>query len=138
MNYSIKTEISNNPNIKTNTILPSDTREEAKKKNKKQFITTKECVLTVIIGYSYLLKIYAQKGYEFDGATIPFNIGKGNMKLLIPALFHDIMCGSKILGRELSTKIFKSLLLDCKVNSFVAEVMAIAVDLWQKFVGRWK
>ena len=71
---------------------------------------------------------------------IIFNIGKGNMKLLIPALFHDITCERKELvfyERKLSSLIFKALLLECKVPFIKAVLMYYAVDNYQKFCPDW-
>lgn len=133
----LKLSLSNDPMIRTNTIFPYDSEEEVKRKNKKQFVTTEDATLTVIVDYNYLFKIYAPAFYEYDGATIPFNIGKGNMKLLIPALFHDIMCDKKNICRKLSTEIFEQLLIDCDVNPKIAKVMAIFVDLYQKYIQKW-
>ena len=143
--YKIKKLIlDKNPVILARAILPADSYEQAKKKNSKQFVNLFDVVLYVSAekNNEYIdFSILANKGYVFDGATIPFNIGKGNMKLLIPALFHDIMCERKNLvffSRNLSSVIFRELLLKCKVNIFKAYCMYMAVDNYQRFCRGWK
>ena len=133
-----------NPIILTRPILPTDSYKEINEKNSKQFVNLFDTTLNVSIQKSDKLikfSLLANKGYIFDGATIPFNIGKGNMKLLIPALFHDIMCerkGSVFYTRNLSSIIFRELLLLCKVNLFKAYFMYLAVDNYQRFCKGWK
>lgn len=118
----------------------NDDRDKIKDKNKKQFITCNSTSLTVLFEDNTQLILFAPKGYKFDGATIPFNIGKGNMKFLVPALFHDIMCDRKhIVGydRNLASRIFKALLIDCGVNKTTAQIMYLAVEAYQKLFGKW-
>ena len=131
-----------NPEIDVREVLPY---EELGDRNKKPFRTTKSSFIHI----KYQTKdkkikvntIFAQKDYIYDGASIPFKIGKGNMKLLIPALFHDIMCEDKSkidFHRNLSSLIFKELLRQCGVNKFVRQMMYIAVDNYQRFMRGWK
>ena len=127
------------PDIRVREVMPYDDKETVKDKNKKPFEANKVAILKVDYGDKrYVLS--NQCGYTYDGASIPFKIGKGNMKLLIPALWHDIMCEDKSLvdyNRKLSSMIFKELLLQCKVNKLTAQIMYEAVDLYQHFMG-WK
>lgn len=128
------------PIVMCRTILPTDTIAEKKSKNKKQFINLRKSVLTVKNGDREFL-IIAYKDYCFDGATIPFGIGKGNMKLLMPALFHDVMCENKDIvdyDRHLSSLIFKHLLLMCGVPKIKANFMYGCVDNYQKIFGKWR
>lgn len=128
------------PHIHCRSVLLNDDRDKIKDKNKKQFITCNSTSLTVLFEDNTQLLLFAPKGYKFDGATIPFNIGKGNMKLLVPALFHDIMCDRKrIVGydRNLASRIFKALLIDCGVNKTTAQIMYLAVEAYQKLFGKW-
>nr|DAP61812.1 MAG TPA: Protein of unknown function (DUF1353) [Caudoviricetes sp.] len=130
--------LSNDPDIKTRAVLFDDSLEVIKQKQKKQFRTSFPSSLTIkyedgdgVVRYHTL---FAHGGYIFDGATIPFNIGKGNMKVLIPALFHDVMCDDKSTinyQRHLSSLIFKACLLKTKVNPVVTEVMYRVVDIYQ-------
>ena len=132
-------ELIGNPCIVVREVLPTDDDKTVKEKNKKPFMAIKSAVLKV----KYDTREYTivnECGYTYDGASIPFKIGKGNMKLLIPSLYHDIMCENKGIvdyDRKLSSMIFKELLLQCKVNKLTAEIMYQAVDIYQHFMG-WK
>lgn len=136
----IKVELYGDPDIKTNKVLPTDDEETVKVKNKKPFIATQSALIKV----EYKKNIYYianDTNYPFDGATIPFGIGKGDMKLQIPALFHDIICDDKSkvgFNRYLSSLIFRELLIQCKMNKCIAYIMFHAVDNWQKFQKGWK
>lgn len=129
-----------NPCILVREVLPYDDEATAKEKNKKPFMALKSAILKVTYGdKKYILS--NKSGYCYDGASIPFKIGKGNMKLLIPSLFHDIMCEDKTLidkNRNLSSLIFRELLIQCKVNKATAQIMYLAVDNYQKFMKGWK
>lgn len=133
--------LSGDPKIRARSVFFDDKKADIKSKNKKQFITTEACELTVFFDDETTLKIFADKDTIFDGATIPFNLGKGNMKFLIPALFHDIMCENKHLvgyNRKLADQIFKECLLKCKVNRFTANFMYMNVEMYQKLFCNWK
>ena len=133
----MKIRLSQEPVIITHPILFDDTKEEIKNKNKKQFEVINTCILSVYLD-DREFSITAWKGYCFDGATIPFGLGKGNMKFQIPALFHDIMCENKHLvnnDRNLSSLIFRELLLLCNVPKWKAQLMYLAVDNYQRFCG---
>lgn len=135
----ISVELFGNPSIIVREVLPDDDEKTVKEKNKKPFMATKTALIRVIWNDKTYF-ISNQSEYCYDGASIPFKIGKGNMKLLIPSLYHDIICEDKSLvdfNRNLSSKIFKELLLQCKVNKLTAEIMYQAVDLYQRFQG-WK
>jgi len=122
-------------------VLFNDNEKDIKDKTKKQFITCHKSYLKVKFEDNTSLIIEASKGYKFDGATIPFNIGKGNMKLLIPALFHDIMCDNKSLvnyDRNLASRIFKEALILCGVNKIIAQLMYLAVELFQSACCNWR
>ncbi len=139
----VKLKLDKNPVILTRAVFPSDSSSEIKDKNSKQFVNLFDVCLSVWVKKNNTdieFSLLANKGYVFDGATIPFNIGKGNMKLLIPALFHDITCERKDLvfyDRHLSSLIFRKLLLMCKVNVFKASFMYLAVDNYQRFCKGW-
>ena len=63
------------------------------------------------------------------------------MKLLIPALFHDIICDNKNFvkyDRNLASRIFKATLISCGVNKFTAQMMYIAVETYQKIFCNWR
>lgn len=126
------------PEIETRSVLPYGKIED---KNKKQFITTKDTYLVITFTDYTQIILFANSGYKFDGATIPFGIGKGDMRLQIPALFHDIMCDNKGIvsyNRGLSTLIFRELLVSCGVSRIKAQIMFLAVDNYQKYFCDWK
>lgn len=121
-------------------VLPSDDPLTVKSKKKKQFINKKMCILTVDTGDKQFT-ITAHKDYCFDSATIPFGIGKGDTRLFVPALFHDIMCDNKAVvdyDRKLSSRIFRELLLMCEVPKWKADIMYNSVEVYQKLFGGWK
>ena len=133
--------LSNDPDIKTNSVFFEDSDEEIKLKNKKPFITKQPATLTIIFNDDSYLKLSAPAYYRFDGATIPFGIGKGNMKLQIPALFHDIVCDNKSLinyDRKLASLIFKECLIECGVNKIAAHIMYLCVEGWQIINQGWR
>ena len=133
--------LSGDPKICTRSIFFDDEQSEVKSKNKKQFVTLEPSVLKIEFDDGCELNINAERGTVFDGATIPFNLGKGNMKFLIPALFHDIICENKSLvdyDRELADKIFRECLVRCKVNRFLADFMYMQVELYQKIFCNWR
>lgn len=133
-------ELFGDPDIKVREVLPTDNEKIVKDKNKKPFIAQKVAVIKV----AYEDKVYFianETNFKYDGASIPFKIGKGNMKLLIPSLFHDLMCEDKTIidkDRKLSSLIFKELLIQCNVNKITAQIMYLAVDSYQRFMTGWK
>lgn len=134
-------KLSNNPHIHARSVLLNEDKDKIKDKNRKQFITCNAAKLTILFDDDTKLVLYAPRGYKFDGATIPFNIGKGNMKLLIPALYHDILCDNKNFvdyDRNLASRIFKAALISCGVNKATAQVMYLAVEAYQKMFGKWR
>lgn len=145
MKEFLSVKLVGNPEIEVRQVMPYDDAETVKDKNKKPFKTNKSALIKVLYrdkqGKETQKIISNPSEYIYDGASIPFKVGKGNMKLLIPALFHDLMCDDKSridYNRHLSSLIFKELLLQCKVNKFIAEVMFLAVDNYQKFMEGWK
>lgn len=137
----ISVELKGDPCIDCREVLPNTPIED---RNKKPFQALQSAL--IIVKYEQnkeinKITIANESGYTYDGASIPFKIGKGNMKLLIPALYHDIMCEEKIkvnFNRKLSSLIFKNLLIQCGVNKVVAQIMYLAVDNFQKFIKGWK
>lgn len=87
-----------------------------------------------------------RENYRYDGATIPrffWRIIGPNTdnQFLIAALVHDVLCiNHKYIDndRELSSKIFRALLIASGVNKIKAEIMYKAVDLWQFVRGSWE
>lgn len=137
----VNLKLSNEPHIHVRSVLFDDNKAEIKNKNKKQFITCTPSTLMIIFEDGSEFSIFADKGYIFDGATIPFNIGKGDMRLLIPALFHDILCDNKALvdyNRKLASLIFKEALIYCGVSKVKADFMYRAVEAYQIVCGNWR
>lgn len=133
----IRMVLTNDPDIHTRPVLPEDDEKTIKDKQTKMFITGAESQLQIYFSDETITVIYAPKDYSFDGATIPFKIGKGNMKLQIPALFHDIICDTKAIveyDRALSSEIFYKALLLCHVNKVIASIMFFFVDNFQKLM----
>ena len=130
------------PDIKVRDVLPY---EQIGDRNKKMFEAQKSALLKIkfIDKYNKTHTKYLSNevGYCYDGATIPFKIGKSNMKLLIPSLWHDIMCDDKSVinyDRNLSSLIFRELLIQCGVNKCISQLMYLAVDNFQRFMKGWK
>ena len=135
-----KVILSNDPHIHTRAVLFNDSDDVIKEKNKKQFVTCVNSTLTVIFADDTITNLFVNKGYVFDGATIPFGIGKGNMKLQIPALFHDVMCDTKAVvnyDRNMASRIFKACLVTCGVNKYIAHFMYLAVEAYQIIFCDW-
>lgn len=138
--YTLNLKLNCEPRVAVRIVLPSDDKATIKSKREKQFINKKNCILTVDTG-DRQFTITAYKNYCFDSASIPFGIGKGDTRLFVPALFHDIMCDNKQVvdyDRELSTEIFRQLLLICGVAKIKANTMAFFVNQYQKFMRGWK
>lgn len=138
----ISMELYGTPVVKLRIVLP-DT--EVEDKNQKPFRVIQGAALKVTYKDEnrniYSKTLIAETGYCYDGASIPFKIGKGNMKLPVPALFHDIMCEDKTKidrERNLSSQIFRELLIHCGVNKVIAQIMYLAVDNYQRFMKGWK
>ena len=128
------------PRIIANAVNPGYDKKTQKRKNRKQFLNEYACILSVYYD-DMTVTITAPDNYLFDGATIPFNIGKGNMKLLVPALFHDVMCDKKEVvnfDRNLSSRIFKELLKMCGIPKWKAQLMYLAVDNYQRLNKEWR
>ena len=141
----LKVSLIGNPDIEVRFVVPWDSKETVKDKNRMPFKTNKSAIIKV----QYIDKngretkkiISNPSEYVYDGATIPFKIGKGNMQLLIPALFHDLMCEDKSridFNRRLSSLIFKDLLIQCKVNKIWAYFMFFWVEVFQQRQKGWK
>ena len=133
------------PHVCARTILPPMTEEEIADIKKKPFLNKKN--ITYFIRYKGdVYTIFIRKGYTWDGATIPFGVrwilgGKGNPAFLVASCVHDKICENKYLvdhNRELSSIIFKELLLACGCTEFKANIMYVAVNNFQRLVKGWK
>ena len=130
------------PVVKARIILPIHTKEEKENIQKKPFINKKDITYTILYDNEEY-RIFIPKSYVWDGATIPFGFrwilgGKGNPSFLVASCVHDKMCECKWLvknNRQLSSLIFKELLLACGAGELRANVMYWAVDNFQKLCG---
>ena len=82
-----------------------------------------------------------RENYCFDGATIPRLfwrvIGSStDNQFLVAALIHDVLCENhKYIDndRELSSQVFRALLIASGVSEIKANIMYLAVDTFQRF-----
>ena len=126
------------------TIMPYMSDIEVKEILKKPYMNKRD-VNFYIEHEDKIYNIFIEKGYTWDGASIPFGFrwmlgGKGNPEFLIPSMVHDVMCENKDVvnrNRKLSSLIFYYLLLACKCNKIKAKIMYTAVDNFQRLFGGW-
>ena len=86
-------------------------------------------------------KFTIPKNYKCDGATIPKFFwrvigAKTDNTFLIASCVHDILCEQKHYinnDRNLSSKIFRALLITGGVSEFKSQIMYLAVDNFQRF-----
>ncbi len=141
----IKIEFDKTPHTTMLFPLPSMTEEEKRDIKKKPFLNKIRFFVTLSdkkedeIEYKFLI----EKGYRWDGATIPRILwriigAKTNPEFQIPSMIHDKLCENKEFinnNRLLSSKTFKGLLIGSGVNKLKANIMYIAVDNFQKLCG---
>ena len=123
-------------------ILPTDSELIKKDKQRKPYLNKKRVLFTVdYLGSQYCILVH--KGYTWDGASIPLGFrwiigAKGSPEFLNASMIHDKMCENhEIVGndRQLSSIIFRELLIASGVSKVRAYTMFYAVDCWQKFCG---
>lgn len=133
------------PSLCARTILPTMIQSEIEDIQKRPFLNKRGVTFTILYkGIEY--RLYIPKGYTYDGATIPFGFrwilgGKGNPEFLVASCVHDKMCECKWLvryNRELSSLIFRELLLACGCNRLKANIMYWAVNNFQKLNKGWR
>lgn len=86
-----------------------------------------------------------RENYCWDGCSIPrifWRIIGANTaaEFLIPSLIHDILCENhKYIdnNRELSSQVFRALLIASGVGEIKANIMYAAVNIYQKLRGTW-
>lgn len=130
------------PRVAVRLILPSDTAFERKSKKQRPFISKRE-IKWLIQTPSTNYTIPIPKNYCYDGASIPRAFwrligSKESDEFLIGAMVHDFMCENHgVIGndRELSSEVFKRLLLACGVSKTKAQIMYLAVNNFQRFCG---
>lgn len=140
----LKIEFSHKPNTNMLEPLPSMTKEEKELVYRYPFIncTSLDVHLTdkeKDITYGFTIP----KSFRWDGATIKpvfwLLIGsKEDARFKIPSLIHDYICNNKYIvnfDRLFSSKVFKALLLVSGVGKIKAQIMYVAVDLFQRTQG---
>jgi hypothetical protein len=135
------------PLISVRYILPSMSEEEKTSVKKYPFIN--KFNLEVLLEDKRKQKKYLftiPKMYCFDGASIPRLfwrlIGPNtDNKFLIPAMIHDYMCENHCCvdyDRELSTRVFDSLLKISGVKNYKRFLMKNSVNIFQKCFCNWR
>ncbi len=143
----IRIEFDNMPHTAMLYPLPSMNDKEKEGICKKPFVNKTRLFVTVTDkrGKEIEYKFMIEKGYRWDGGTIPRMfwrlIGSNTQpEFQIPSMIHDYLCENKECinnDRLLSSKVFKGLLLAGGVGKFKAQTMFLAVDNWQKLCN-WK
>lgn len=134
------------PVVQMRIIKPDMTSLEKRSIEKYPFVCKKP--LKVMIWDNNKFKQYnfsIKENYCYDGASIPRVfwrlIGANtSAEFLIPSLIHDVLCENhKYINdeRELSSKVFRALLLASGVSELKANIMYTAVDLYQKLWCDW-
>ncbi len=135
----IKIKTDTVPFVCARTTLPAHTKEERAEISKKPYLNKRNITFYIDAGgEEYLL--FFPEGYTWDGASIPFGFrwiigSKGDPKFLIPSMVHDKMCECHYLinnNRNLSSRIFKELLIACGASKLKAQIMYLAVDNFQR------
>ena len=132
------------PVVAVRVILPNMSAFEKKSVAKYPFTCKKP--LKVMIYDNKKFKQYnfeIKENYCWDGASIPRFawrlIGaKTDNEFLIPSLVHDVLCENHYYidsDRELSSNVFRALLIASGVSEFKANIMYAAVDVFQRFCG---
>ena len=134
------------PNVQMRLILPSMTETEKKEIAKCPFINKTDLKVELLDNKKRAKYIFdIQKGYTWDGATIPRPFwrligAKTDPKFLIPSLIHDVLCenhGYVDNDRYFSTRVFERLLFVSGVNPISRHLMFHSVDNFQKFCN-WR
>ena len=124
--------------------LPSDTEVIIKDKKAKPYENKKRVLFDInYLGKQYCILI--EKGYKWNGANIPrpfwWLIGSmGECSFLNASMLHDKLTEEHYLidyDRQLSSMIFREMLIASGVGKIKAQVMYKAVDEWQKLFCKW-
>lgn len=127
------------PAIAVRAFLPNDTKGARQEKRRKPYTLRNSVNFQIKYKKNFYI-IPFKEDYIWDGASIPFMfrplIGKkGSLEFLLPSMVHDRMCEEpKYIkhNRNLSSKIFRALLISTGVGKFRANIMYHAVDNYQK------
>lgn len=136
-NLKIYVDVEPTPTVKSSRIC-------SKEEMQKPYVNTERCMFTIFYKDEQFV-ICCEKGYDWDGASIPFGfrwlIGpKGSPKFLVPSMVHDKLCENHSFvknDRYLSSLVLRELLIAYKVCKFKANVMFNVVDNFQKLFEGW-
>lgn len=134
------------PVVQVRVIKPDMTKLERQSVIRYPFVCKKP--LRVLIYDHKKFKQYhfiIRENYCYDGASIPKFFWRvigsnANNEFLVAALIHDVLCENHQYvdnDRELSSKVFRALLIASGVGEMKANLMYKAVDLWQSLKGQW-
>ena len=121
------------------TINPKDTKKPFVLQNTIEYVSEK------YNGKNYCIKI--KRKYNWDGASIPRVfwrvVGSQYDPQFAPAsMVHDYLCENKDIiekhGVQVSSDIFRDILILYGVPVWKAKTMATAVRVWQSFQPNWK
>ena len=130
----------------TNMLNPEDGKTQKEKDliAKNPFINNTSLTVELMdnikgIGYGFTIP----KKFRWDGATIKpifwLLIGsKTDARFKNPSMLHDYMCNNKYIvnfDRNFSSRVFRAMLIKAGVNRFKAQIMYLAVDLYQMTQG---
>ena len=127
------------PKITVRAFFPNDTKEVRQIKKKKPYLLEND-VSFKITWKKKVFNVHFEEYYTWDGASIPFVFrpligGKGGLEFLLPSMVHDKLCERRDYidnNRNLSSRIFRALLISTGVGKFRANIMYHAVDNYQK------
>lgn len=128
------------PDIDVREVKQGDTKEIIEDKLDFPFMARQRSFLHLYYGEEEYV-IHNPVPYKYDGASIPFGLCKGDTRLLVPAMFHDIVTKDtyKIgYNRFLSSLMYYKLLRMHGVGFLWAIIQFILVDFWQFFQSDWK
>lgn len=134
------------PFVQVRTIKPDMTPFEKRSIAKYPFCCKKPLKVLIFDNKKFRQYLFEIKsGYCYDGASIPRVfwrlIGSNtNAEFLVPSLIHDVLCENhQYIGndRELSSRVFRALLISAGVSELKANVMFEAVNLFQALFGDW-
>lgn len=94
------------------------------------------------VQYNFIIK----ENYCWDGASIPKLFWRvigsnASAEFLVASLVHDVLCENHQYidhDRQLSSNVFRALLIASGVSEFKANIMYKSVDIFQRFCGNWK
>lgn len=124
--------------------LPSDTKEERQEKLDKPFINKLDVIFNVdYLGSHYEIEI--PRLYCWNGADVPRIFWRligspDNPNFLTASMIHDYMVTNRECvnnDRQLSSIIFRELLIGSGVSKIKAYIMYYAVDIYQKLFCNW-